>query len=93
VDFTWDERKSRANERKHSVSFEEARSVFLDEQAVLFEDPDHSDDEHRFLLLGMSLRLRVLVVVHCAPTDDTIRIISARRATSSEAATYAGGWR
>lgn len=91
--FEWDRRKSQTNQRKHGVSFEEARSVFFDEQAQLFDDPDHSDQEERLLLLGLSLRLRVLVVVHCVWSDETVRIISARKATRREAAVYAGGMR
>jgi uncharacterized DUF497 family protein len=88
--FEWDERRRRANEVKHGVSFEEARTVFFDDQAILYADPDPSRDEERFLLLGLSLRLRVLVVVHCAPGEEVIRIISARKATRRESATYAG---
>ena len=78
IQFTWDENKSRENKRKHKVSFEEAQSTFLDENAIRFFDPDHSEDEDRFLLLGMSFKLRVLVVSHCYREKDSIRIISAR---------------
>ncbi len=67
--------------------------MFFDERAQLFDDPDHSEREERFLLLGLSLRLRVLVVVHCVRSDETVRIISARKATQREAAVYAGGKR
>lgn len=85
----WDEKKSRANKRKHGVSFEEAQTVFLDENAIRYFDPDHSAEEDRFLMLGMSWRLRVLVVCHCFRVDDsTIRIISARRANKEEAREY-----
>jgi len=85
----WDERKNRANKRKHGVSFEEAQTVFLDENAIRYFDPDHSAEEDRFLMLGMSWRLRVLVVCHCFRVDDsTIRIISARRANKEEAREY-----
>lgn len=63
--FEWDERKSAANLKKHGVSFEEARSAFYDDQARLMDDPDHSEDEDRFILLGLSAALRVLVVCHC----------------------------
>ena len=89
IQFEWDERKSRENTRKHKVSFEEAQTVFLDENAVRFFDPDHSDDEDRFLMLGMSFTLRVLVVCHCHRADDSIiRIISARKADKQEQANY-----
>lgn len=85
----WDEKKNRANKRKHGVSFEEAQTVFLDENAIRYFDPDHSAEEDRFLMLGMSWRLRVLVVCHCFRVDDsTIRIISARRANKEEAREY-----
>lgn len=89
IRFEWDERKSRANQRKHKVSFEEAQTVFLDENAIRFADPDHSEDEDRFLMLGMSFTLRVLVVCHCHREDDSvIRIISARRADKRERSDY-----
>ena len=89
VRFAWDEDKARENQRKHGVSFEEARAVFYDEHAIRFFDPDHSQQEDRFLMLGMSLRLRVLVVCHCHRESDTvIRIISARKATRAEQANY-----
>ena len=85
VHFTWDEAKDRENWRKHGVSFEEARTVFYDEHALRFFDPDHSQQEERFLMLGMSLRLRILIVCHCFREDDSvIRIISARKATRGE---------
>lgn len=91
--FQWDEAKNRENERKHGVSFEEAQTVFLDESAIRFSDPDHSTDEDRFLMLGVSFKLRVLVVCHCFRTgDDVIRIISARKATRKEETAY-WGWR
>jgi len=93
IRFEWDEAKNRANRRKHGVSFEEAQTVFLDENAIRFFDPDHSADEDRFLMLGISIRLRVLVVCHCFRIDDsTIRIISARKANKKEAATYRDYW-
>ena len=88
--FEWDERKNRSNQRKHGVSFEEARTVFLDENARLIADPDSSNDEDRFILLGLSIRLRLLVVCHCYRDNDrVIRIISARKADPSEASEYA----
>jgi uncharacterized DUF497 family protein len=87
--FDWDRAKDAANRRKHGVSFAEAATVFYDERALLLADPDHSEDEDRFLLLGLSVRLRTLVVCHCyRAADDVIRIISARRADRSERATY-----
>jgi uncharacterized DUF497 family protein len=87
--FEWDDRKAAANLKKHGVSFEEARSVFHDERAKLIDDPDHSEDEDRFILLGLSSLRRVLVVCHCYRRDDgVIRIISARKATAKEAKNY-----
>jgi uncharacterized DUF497 family protein len=90
--FEWDPRKGAANRRKHGVTFEEAESVFFDDEAKLYDDPDHSADEERYLLLGLSVGLRVLVVAHCVrQRDEFIRIISARRATRAEAEVYEGG--
>ena len=89
VHFEWDERKSRLNLTKHGVSFEEARSAFFDERARLIADPDHSEEEDRFVLMGMSSRLRLLVVCHCYRGESgMIRIISARKATPREAREY-----
>ncbi|TDI43048.1 MAG: BrnT family toxin [Acidobacteria bacterium] len=83
--FEWDERKSAANKKKHGVSFEEAQSVFFDESAIEYDDPEHSDDEDRFILVGKSYLLRVLVVCHCfRRSASVIRIISARKATRRE---------
>jgi uncharacterized DUF497 family protein len=91
--FEWDPTKDQANRRKHRVSFAEAESVFVDEHARLLDDPDHSEDEDRFILLGLSSRFRVLVVVHTYRGDeDVIRIISARRATRAERAYYDARW-
>ena len=91
IRFEWDIAKNRLCKRKHGVSFEEAQSVFLDENAIRYYDPDHSEDEDRFILLGLSFRLRVLVVCHCYRVNDTmIRIISARRADRTETEDY---WR
>jgi uncharacterized DUF497 family protein len=89
VSFAWDEHKAAQNARKHQVPFEEAMSVFLDENAVEFFDPDHSEDEDRFLLLGRSWRLR-LVAVHYTVREHgkQIRLISARKATKNEAKAY-----
>lgn len=87
--FEWDPAKARENLRKHGVSFDEARTVFADDQAILLDDPDHSADEDRFALLGLSAPLRVLVVAHCYREGDTvIRVIAARKATRSERAQY-----
>ena len=85
----WDNRKNSANIKKHGISFEEARTVFVDERALLIHDPDHSDDEDRFILLGMSARLRILLVCHCyRAQNEIIRIISARRAGRKEQEEY-----
>lgn len=87
--FTWDSRKATSNERKHAVSFDEAQTVFLDDSALLIADPGHSEDEDRFLLLGLSAKLRILVVCHCIrESGDVIRIISARRADRTEQGEY-----
>ncbi len=89
IKFAWDEGKDRLNRRKHGVSFEEARTVFYDENALRFPDPDHSRDEDRFLMLGVGYRLRILLVCHCFREDDSIiRIISARKATKKEIKRY-----
>ena len=89
----WDEAKNRDNVRKHKVSFQEAATVFYDERALLLADPDHSDEEDRFILLGLSTTLRLLVVCHCyRRRDESIRIISARKATKPEAVVYADRW-
>lgn len=83
--FEWDPRKGAANRQKYGVSFEDAQSVFADERARLIDDPDHSEDEDRFLLLGLSSSLRLLVVAHCYRVEgNVIRIISARKATRDE---------
>src|SRR3954468_22051106 len=92
--FTWSPAKARANFAKHGVSFEEAETAFSDEHGLVMPDPEHSQDEDRFILLGVSATLRVLVVVHCEPDPDgAIRIISARRATRAERGQYAARWR
>jgi uncharacterized protein len=92
--FEWDPRKSRTNQRKHGVSFEEAQTVFLDDHALLIDDPDSSVDEDRFVLLGLSSTLRALVVCHCYRRGgEVIRIISARKADPSERALYTEGTR
>ena len=87
--IVWDERKSAANLKKHGVSFEEAKTVFYDENALLISDPEHSQSEDRFLMLGYSWQGRTLVVAHCYREDDTvIRIISARKAERDEQRQY-----
>jgi len=87
--FEWDDTKDETNQTNHGVAFEEAQTVFFDEKAIQFDDPDHSIDEERFLLLGFSQRLKVLVVCHCYRSDESIiRIISARRATKKEQKVY-----
>jgi uncharacterized DUF497 family protein len=91
ISFAWDPRKARSNLLKHGVSFEEAQTTFLDENARLMDDPDHSEEEERFLLLGYSFQARCLIVSHCwRESDSTIRLISARRATAQEEKMY---WR
>jgi len=85
ISFAWDNRKSEANKRKHGVSFNEAKSVFYDENAIRYYDPDHSGNEDRFLMVGLSQKLRILIVCHCFQDEDSvIRIISARKATKNE---------
>src|SRR5215813_14035771 len=92
IRFVWDESKNQQNQKKHGVSFEEAESVFFDEKAREYFDPDHSDEEDRFLLVGRSYRLRMLLVCHCYREDERlIRIISARRATRAERSAYQRG--
>jgi uncharacterized DUF497 family protein len=89
IQFEWDPRKAQANLRKHKVSFEDAQSVFSDEHALLIDDPDHSKEEDRFVLLGLSQSLRLLVVVHCYRAEGrVIRIISARKADTDEQSVY-----
>ena len=91
--FDWDQAKANANSKKHGVTFEEARSVFFDEFAVQFFDEDHSSEEERFLLLGLSSDAKLLLVCHCEREQgNVIRIISARKATKREAAHYRGVW-
>jgi uncharacterized DUF497 family protein len=91
IEFAWDRRKAQSNLVKHGISFEEAQTVFLDESARLIDDPDHSEEEERFVLLGYSVQARCLIVSHCyREPDSTIRLISARRATAQEEEVY---WR
>lgn len=87
--FEWDENKNATNKVKHQVSFEEAETVFYDENAVLIPDPDHSEAEERFIILGFSVRARLLIVCHCyRQNESVIRIISARKATAQETRQY-----
>ena len=87
--FEWDDKKNASNISKHGVSFEEAQAVFFDENAIEFGDPDHSIQEERFLLLGLSQSFKVLVVCHCFRTAEfKIGIISARKATKKEQSVY-----
>ncbi|MBC7657126.1 MAG: BrnT family toxin [Frankiaceae bacterium] len=89
LQFEWDERKAAANLKKHGVSFEEAKSVFADEQAKFIDDPDHSETEPRFVLLGLSSKLRLILICHCYRSkENVIRIISARKATATESSSY-----
>jgi uncharacterized protein len=87
--FEWDDRKNASNKLKHGVAFEDEQTVFFDENAIEFDDPDHSIQEERFILLGLSQSLKVLVVCHCHRSDESkIRIISARKATKKEQGAY-----
>ena len=89
IKFTWDKDKAEANSRKHGVSFTEAKTVFYDHNARMIFDPDHSEEEDRFILLGCSSHLRILVVIHCYREEDAvIRIISARKANRYEQRQY-----
>lgn len=91
IHFEWDDEKNLSNLRKHNVSFEEAKSVFYDDKARVIYDPEHSDHEDRFIILGLSQKLRELIVSHCYRSEkEVIRIISARKATKSEKESY---WR
>lgn len=91
IQFSWDARKAKQNVKGHKVSFEEVSTVFYDEKAIEFFDPDHSKEEDRFLMLGVSWRLRVLVVCYCLRKKGSeIRIISARKATKKEEKVYIG---
>lgn len=89
ITFEWDETKNQANQRKHGVSFEEASTVFYDDEALLRDDPEHSEEEDRFIILGLSNKANLLVVCHCYRAFETvIRIISARKATKTESKFY-----
>ena len=87
--FEWDDHKNALNKRKHGISFEDAQTVFFDEKAIEFDDPDHSNQEDRFILVGLSQSLKVLVVCHCFRSNESkISIISARKATKKEQGVY-----
>ncbi len=89
IQFEWDENKNLVNIKKHKISFEEAKSVFLDENARVISDPEHSETEERFIILGMTNKLKLLIVVHTyRENDEIIRIISARKATKYESKYY-----
>jgi hypothetical protein len=91
IGFSWQDLKNVANQKKHRVSFEEAQSVFFDGYAIEYYDPDHSESEDRFLMLGLSYQVRVLVVSYTIRKDGAeIRIISARKATKKEQKEYSG---
>ena len=92
--FEWDDKKNALNIEKHGLSFYEAATVFCDERAIVFDDPDHSGEEQRFLIIGMSRSFRICIVSHCyRGEDDIIRIISARKATRKEEEYYRNGSR
>ncbi len=89
IQFEWDPHKNEINKKKHGLSFETAREVFYDECAILFDDPDHSDTEERFLIIGSIQTAQICIVSHCyRDNDNRIRIISARQATKSEQQAY-----
>ena len=95
INFEWDENKNKTNQKKHGINFEEAKTIFYDDNAILFDDPEHSIEEERFLILGISKHENLCIVSHCYRSgDNMIRIISARKATKIEVKTYnsyAGG--
>jgi uncharacterized DUF497 family protein len=91
--FDWDKQKNESNAKKHGVLFEEAQTVFSDENALLIHDPDHSASENRFVLIGLSHKLRVLIVCHCyRKSESLIRIIPTRKATRPEQRQYWDRW-
>lgn len=92
--FEWDNKKNETNIKKHGISFQEAKTVFYDEDAILFDDPAHSKGEERFLIIGRSSNNNALIVSHCYRSNDSIiRIISARKATNSERKVYERGYK
>ncbi len=93
INFEWDENKNEINKKKHGLSFETAQEVFYDEFAVVFDDPDHSVGEERFLIIGMTESSKICIVSHCyRNSDNIIRLISAREATKKEKKIYQEGW-
>lgn len=89
IKFEWDENKNRTNQNKHGISFTEAQTVFYDDEALVIDDPEHSEEEERFIILGLSSKANLLVVCHCYRASETvIRIISARKATKTESQYY-----
>ena len=89
IQFEWDENKNQINRRKHGISFHEAKTVFYDDEALVIDDPEHSQEEERFIILGLSQKTNLLVVCHCyRESDAVIRLISARKATKSETKQY-----
>lgn len=91
IKFEWDSNKNETNKKKHKISFEEAQTVFYDEDALIIDDPEHSEEEERFIILGFSKKANLLVVCHCyREADSVIRIISARKATRTERNQYEG---
>lgn len=92
MEFEWDENKNEINKKEHGISFEDVESVFADFSAIIFDDPDHSETEERFLIIGMSLRKGICIVSHCYRNNENIiRIISARKATKNERMIYING--
>ena len=91
IEFVWDDDKNKINIKSHKISFEEAKTVFYDPNARIIHDPDHSIEEDRFIILGLSKSLNILVVCHCyKEKDEIIRIFSARKATKTESRQYGG---
>jgi uncharacterized DUF497 family protein len=91
INFIWDEDKNQKNIKAHNVSFEEAKTVFYDPNAKIIYDPDHSKEEDRFIILGLSKLLNLLIVCHCyKEKEEQIRIFSARKATKNEEKQYGG---
>lgn len=89
IRFEWDNNKNTINKKKHKVSFEEASTVFYDERAILFDDPEHSYEEERFLIIWTTTSSKICIVSHCyRENDEIIRIISARKATKAEQNVY-----
>lgn len=89
IRFEWDQNKNEINKKKHKISFEEARTVFYDPEALVIDDPEYSEQEDRFIILGLSKKANLLVVCHCyRESDSVIRIISARKATTTETKYY-----